>query len=245
MGWRSNLGLALSHFIFITALAAMMIFQRPVFAQSASQAFSLSGAQTLELTGEAILNVVPDELSFLIVIDHTADTMSKAYHHVEQQLDKVLTLLADFDLPATHIQAMDFSMTTLYDHQNKGIIKGYTAQRTVSVNLDDILSYGEMIQALSNSGSYRFEQLKLSSSNYPALEQQALTAAYQNAAEKAQAILKASNHSLVGLVNLVELSDTNQRPFLVRSASSASRASAFSEGSISVTKKIIARFQFN
>ena len=71
MGSRSNLDLVLSRFIFITALAMLIFFQRPVFAQSATQAFSLSGAHTLELTGEASLDVVPDELSFLIVIDHT------------------------------------------------------------------------------------------------------------------------------------------------------------------------------
>ncbi|MEE3239618.1 MAG: SIMPL domain-containing protein [Pseudomonadota bacterium] len=241
MGSRSNLDLVLSRFIFITTL---IFFQHSVFAQSATKAFSLSGAHTLELTGEASLDVVPDELSFLIVIDHTADTMSKAYHHVEQQLGKVLALLADFDLPATHIQAMDFSMTTLYDYQNTSSIKGYTAQRTVSVTLDDLLIYGEMIEALSNAGSYRFEQLQLSSSNYPALEQQALTAAYQNAAEKAKAVLKASNHTLLGLVHFTELNSSNHRPYLARSVSSASDATAFSQGSISISKKIIAHFQF-
>ena len=219
MGSRSNLDLVFSRFIFIIALATLIFFQRPVFAQSATQAFSLSGAQTLELTGEASLDVVPDELSFLIVIDQTSETMSKAYHHVEQRLDKVLTLLADFDLPATHIQAMVFSMTTLYDYQNTRSIKGYTAQRTVSVTLDDILIYGEMIQALSNAGSYRFEQLQLSSSNYPILEQQALTAACQNAAEKAKAVLKESNHSLLGLVYLTELKNSNHSPYLARSIS--------------------------
>ena len=244
MGSRSNLDLVLSRFIFITTLAALIFFQRPVFAQSATQAFSLSGAHTLELTGEASLDVVPDELSFLIVIDHTAENMSKAYHHVEQQLAKVLALLADFDLPATHIQAMDFSMRTLYDYQNTRSIKGYTAQRTVSVTLDDLLIYGEMIQALSNAGSYRFEQLQLSSSNYPALEQQALTAAYQNAAEKAKAVLKASNHTLLGLVHLTELNNSNHRPYLARSVSSASDATVFSQGSISISKKIIAHFEF-
>ena len=96
-------------------------------------------------------------------------------------MGKMLELLADFDLTAIHIQAMDFSMITLYDYQNTSRVKGYTAQRTVSVTLDDIMIYGEMIQALSNAGSYRFEQLRLSTSNYPVLEQQALTAAYQNA----------------------------------------------------------------
>ena len=244
MGSRSNSGVVLSRFVFITALAVMIFFQRPVFAQSATQAFSLSGAHTLELTGEASLDVLPDELSFLIVIDHTAETMSKAYHHVEQKLGKVLELLTDFDLPATHIQAMDFSMITLYDYQNTSRIKGYTAQRTVSVTLDDIMIYGDLIKALSDAGSYRFEQLQLSSSNYPALEQQVLTAAYQNAAEKAKAVLKTSNHTLLGLVHLTELNDSNHRPYLARSVSSASDANVFSQGSISISKKIIAHFEF-
>lgn len=244
MAWRSNFSLSLSHFILFNALVAMMILQRPVFAETSPQVLSGTGAHTLELTGEATLDVIPNLLSFVIVIDHSADTMSKAYYHVEQQLDRVLNLIADFDLPASHIQAMDFSMTTLYDYQNTKSIKGYTAQRTVSVTLDDISNYDAMIQALSNAGTYRFEQLKLSSSHYPVLEQQALTAAYQNAADKAKAILKASNHTLLGLVYLTELSDANHRPYLARSVSSASSATAFSQGSISISKKIIARFEF-
>ncbi len=244
MNWRSNYGLIFSYLMSITVLAAMMIFQRPVFAQTVTPALSVSSAHTLELTGESSLDVAPDQLSFVIVIDHTANTMSKAYHHVEQQLERVLSLLGDFDLPENHIQAMDFSMTTLYDYQNAKSIKGYTAQRTVSVTLDDILNYGAMIQALSNGGSYRFEQLKLSSSNYLALEQQALTAAYQNALEKAKAILKTSNHTLLGLVYLTELSDSNQRHYLARSVSTASNGTALSQGSISISKKIIARFEF-
>ena len=122
MGGRSHLGLTLILFIFITALTAIIFFQLPVFAQSTTQALNQGGPHTLEQTGVASVNVVYDELSFLIVIDHTADTMAEAYLHVERQLVKVLAVLVDFDLPTGNTQGMDFSMTTLYDYQNARII---------------------------------------------------------------------------------------------------------------------------
>jgi hypothetical protein len=51
MAWRSDFSLSLSHFILFNALVAMMILQRPVFAETSPQVLSGNGAHMLELTG--------------------------------------------------------------------------------------------------------------------------------------------------------------------------------------------------
>ena len=239
--------------ICLFVLLASALLQSIVFAQSSAQTINLNESDAInstipnmiELIGEATLNIVPDELSFTLVIEKTDDTMSLAYRHVEQQLSQVLKLLQAFELPDSQIQAMDFSMTTLFDYQNNKKIIGYSAQRTVSVTLKSISDYGDIIQLLSNAGNYRFEQLKLSSSNYLSLEKKALAAAYQNAVEKAQAIFLASDNTLLGLIHLREANIVSHRPLSLRSVSLNSGTDNFSEGSISITKRVVAHFEFN
>jgi hypothetical protein len=228
----------------IFTLLASIFFQSAVFCQSALPAAMAHESNILELSGEATLTVIPDQLSFTIIVVSNDDIMSVAYRQVERQVSKILTLLTDFDLPDANIQAVDFSMTTLFDYQPQTKISGYSAQRTVSIILEDISDYGSIIEALSTAGNFRFEQVKLSSSNYSDLEQQALVAAYQNAADKAQAIANASGNTLLGLINFRESNVSISRPYRARAGSIKANTANISEGSISITKNIVAQFGF-
>ena len=228
------------------ALLLVTLYMFSLSSAQASDASSiLNGTKTIVINGQGSVSVEPDQIRFVIGVDARAPKASIAYKAVEKKMQKIMSVLSDFDIPAADVQAMDLSINPVVDYQRQQEIIAHDAKRNVAVKLMDINQYGAIMESLGRLGIMRFENVQLASSQQEALALQALEAAYKNAENKAQVLARASNRKVLGLIYIKEHGSRPAPVFKGRMAMMASSESAAttSKGSIGVESTITATFE--
>lgn len=202
-----------------------------------------SQRNTIVVQGKGSINVVPDELQFVIGIDARAPTADRAYAQVEDKMKEVMRELQRLDIPAKDIQAMSLSLQPVIDYKKQQQIIGHDARRDIAIKLRDIDRYGVVMQALGEIDITRFQNVQLLSSRQQALAVEALEKAYLDAAAKAERLTKVSGTQLKGLVHLQEHGSRPPQMMTARmSMEFDSAAATTSKGTIGIEASITATF---
>ncbi|MNI30573.1 26 kDa periplasmic immunogenic protein precursor [compost metagenome] len=156
----------------------------------------------INVVGSGEISVKPDIAYLTIGVETQAATAKEAQSTNSSKMAKLNTLLKDtWKIDPKDIQTGQFYVQPNYSYSEKEgqKVKGYAAYHTINVKYRDLSKIGELLDAASNVGANRIDNIRFSTENPDQYQEQVIQKAMANADLKASAIAKAAKRQ-VGLV---------------------------------------------
>lgn len=240
---RSNQRLFLA-----TVFLALLHATHLAFAES--QANTQSELNTITVTGAGKIEVAPDEVHFSISISEQAPQVQPAYKKTEQLTADAIRALKRIGIDQKKVQALAVNIQPVIDYKSRERdVIAHQVTRDISVKKASTKEYAESIQALSELGITRFNNVQIKASNEDELIIQALEKAYANAELKAKRIAERGARNIDKLMTLAESGAGAPQPIyqarMMEIAADSSNAATISTGLITITRSVQATFKLS
>lgn len=168
------------------ALALLTLAALPAAATPPVPA-SPSAQRGLTVTGTASVRVRPDIVGFSFGAQANGATAQAALQASSAQMTKILAALKAAGIAADDLQTQQVSLSVRTGRDGTTIV-GYTASNSAAATVRNLTKAGVVIDAAVAAGANQVSGPEFSRSDAEALVRQALTAAYDRAKAKAQAL---------------------------------------------------------
>ena len=187
---------------------------------------------TIDVTGEGIVRVVPDEVTINIRVENTGENTKTLKKQNDETVNDVLKFLKKMEIADKDVQTEYMNLNKNYDYNTKTYT--FAANQSISIKLRDLKKYEEVMNGLMETGVNRIDGVSFSSSNNKALESEARKKAVENAQMKAKEYASVLNQTVGKAVSISEFSNNNgPGPIMYKSAMMANE-SAGDQQTISV-----------
>lgn len=221
----------------------------------------VSKAPTIEVTGTAEINVVPDEVSISLNVSKTDKSLSVAKSQNDDGVAAVIALTKKFGIDPKDVKT-DF-ITVREKHEKRRISKtdddyqdvfvGYTVSKTVVVKLRDIKKFEDFFSEAVKSGVSQIGSVVYSSSQLRKYKDEARAMAMRAAREKAGALTREIGQSIGKAVSIEEQDVDGFRSSSANASSNSFSVSdddsdaseTFSVGTISIKAQVKVEFLLN
>jgi len=104
----------------------------------------------VNVTGEAEVRVVPDEVVLTVGVETRDEKLSTAKSDNDKRIRKVLDLTEDYGIEAKHVQTSYISVEPRYDDDYYGseVLKDYWVRKTIVITLKDISKFEDLLTDL-------------------------------------------------------------------------------------------------
>ena len=178
-----------------------------VFSFFVSQAFTqsvnpLPDVPVVTVQGTGQISARPDRASIRLGAEVQADTAAKAQSEVNALVKKALAAIKDAGVSEKNIRTTGLNLYPVYSQQRRSTgndeprVTGYRASNILQVQVDDLDLVGKVIDAAMEAGINRLEGLNFEIRNDLPFRREALSAATQEAKNKASAIAQSLGMSL-------------------------------------------------
>ena len=169
-------------------------------------------------SGEAIVKVKPDRAEISIGVITESPTAQAAAAENATQTAQVLDALKKTLGSAGELKTAGYSISAQYQYTNGQPQKltGYQASNTVSVVVTDLSLLGKVIDAASNSGANNINAINFDLKDDSAIRLQALAEATEKARSSAEAIAKALNLKVTGVLQAETGEAPSFRPLMTQ-----------------------------
>ncbi len=168
--------------LFLLAISLTMFAQNP------------TEINTVNVTGEGIVKVVPDEVTVSVRVENTGENTKVLKEQNDVAINEVLKFLKKMGIADKDIMTEYINVNKNYDYNTKTY--SFSANQSLSVKLRDLKKYEELMKGLMDSGINRIDGVNFSSSKEEELESQARIKAVQNAKMKATEYAGALNQTI-------------------------------------------------
>jgi uncharacterized protein YggE len=144
--------------------------------------------------GEATVNVAPDQATVDIGVVTQAATAQAAAAQNASRLQSALDQLRNLLGKGADLKTVGYSLNPNYQTPKNGgpaTISGYTASNTIELTLTDLSQVGKAIDAATQNGANRVQQLQYGLKNQRTAQAQALRLATERARANAEAMAEA------------------------------------------------------
>lgn len=171
-----------------------------------ADAATADSLHTISVQGNASYSVAPDRASIAIGITNYAVTAKEAQAQNAAIATAVQNKLKELGITANNIQTRNYTFYPVYNNDSKhsNEIKGYTADNTVCITVDDTSKIGILIDDALEAGANKVNSVDFSLKNPQDLEQKALSAAVNNAREKADLLAAAAGKQVINVLSISE-----------------------------------------
>ncbi|MFC0190204.1 SIMPL domain-containing protein [Fictibacillus aquaticus] len=165
--------------------------QQPYLYQGLSQPIVQRNTNTLLVTGEGTLTVVPDQAIVTLGVITENIQLSTAQKENNDKTSAVIQSLLAMGVKNEDIQTTSYRIEPQYNYEDgKQIFRGYQVSHQLKVTIRDIAKTGQIIDRAVASGANSVTSIEFSISSINAYYNQALALAIQNAQLKALTIAK-------------------------------------------------------
>ena len=162
---------------------------------------------SIRTSGEAIVTAAPDRAQIDVGVVTQADTSQAAVTQNAQKLEATLARLRQLLGARADIKTVSYTVTPNYRYPKEGgepTISGYTATNIVRVTLDDLKKVGAVIDAATQAGSNRIQNLRFMLKDEAPVQAQALREAAVQARAKANTLASALNLRITRVLSIAE-----------------------------------------
>lgn len=138
---------------------------------------------SVDVTGEGFVNVVPDEVTISLRVEHSGKNAREVKQLNDQTVSEVLKYVKRSGVEEKHVQTEYVRLSKNYDYNTKTY--NYVANQSMTVKLVDLGKYESLMNGLLETGINRIDGISFSSSNMTTLESEARKKAITNAKLKA------------------------------------------------------------
>jgi uncharacterized protein YggE len=178
-----------------------------------AQTVDVSNLPTIQVTGTAEIQVVPDEVTFFLRVHKSDKSLVAAKAQNDENVKKILDLAKRFGIAAQDVKTDYISVAEKYDRvkprgeeEYKSVFAGYTISKTVIVKLKNISRFEEFFSDVVSIGVTEIGNVSFESSQLRKFRDQARAMAIRAAKEKAEAIVKEIGQSIGKAVSIEEQS---------------------------------------
>ena len=166
---------------------------------------------TVNVTGEGIVLVVPDEVTINVRVENTGKNSKELKSINDRVVNDVLAMVKRMGIADKDVQTEYVRLSKNYEYNTKTY--NYAANQSVSIRVRDLKMYESLMNSLMDSGINRIDGISFSSSNKAALESQARKKAIENAKMKAEEYSGVLNQSIGKAISISEYrTDNNPQP---------------------------------
>lgn len=179
---------------------------------------------TIDVTGEGIVRVIPDEVTINIRVENTGENTKTLKQQNDATVNEVLKFLKKTGIDDKDVRTEYMNLSKNYDYNSKTYT--FAANQSLSVKLRDMNKYEPVMKGLLDTGINRIDGVTFSSSNKEALESQARKKAVENAKIKANEYASVLNQIVGKAVLISEFrNNSGPQPMMYKSAMMADSAS--------------------
>lgn len=161
---------------------------------------------TIDVTGEGIVRVVPDEVTINIRVENTGENTKTLKEQNDATISEVLKFLKKMNIEDKDVKTEYMNLSKNYDYNSKTYT--FAANQSLSIKLRDLKKYEPVMKGLIDTGINRIDGVSFSSSNKEALESQARKKAVENAQMKAKEYVSVLNQTVGKAVSISEFQNS-------------------------------------
>jgi len=154
--------------------------------------------RSLSINGSGTVYVTPDMASINLGIQTRDEQVKDATAENNRVIERIREVLAEYGVQEADVQTTNFSVYPYSEFDPDGMASNVTYQvdNTVNVTVRDISKLGEILDAVIDAGANSIYGIQFAVSDQESAYNQAMEAAVENAAERAEVLAAASGAEL-------------------------------------------------
>jgi uncharacterized protein YggE len=172
---------------------ASLVSTQPVFAQ-----ISPNPSSTLNVTGDAAVNVMPDRVRLFLGVESRNKSLLVATAENDVGVRKVIEAARALNIPAGDIQTDYIEVDLSYDSHIGTIVDFYQVTKTVQILLKNVPQFEELLRQVLLAGANHIYDVEFSTSELRKHRDAARALAVKAAQEKASDLAAAAGLRVVG-----------------------------------------------
>ena len=211
-----------------------------------SAAFAQDNHNTayVSVNGEGTVTVVPDVVTINLGVSTEAKDAQTAKSENDKAIDAVIKYTKKMGIPENNVKTQYVSLNKRTKYEEKEDY--YFAQQTMTIKLEKLDMYEELMQGLVSQGANTINGVDFSSSNIKEYENKARAAAVNNAKDKAQQYAQVLGQSIGKAVAITENGVSNFVPLqraMMKTSSADASAETLSPGEMEITQEVSISFE--
>lgn len=204
--------------------------------------YSQQNQAVISVTGEGIVNVVPDNVVIRARIEHTGKSAAEVKKQNDQVVNQVIQYLKSQGIPSKNFQTQYINLNKDYNYNSKETF--YSANQSISIKLEDLSKYEKLMSGLLESGLNRIDGIQFQSSRQDELETEARKRAILDALQKAKEYAGALGQEVGKAQSINELDGGNFPPMyrMEMKVQDSSEQQTIAPGEMQITVKVNATF---
>ena len=199
---------------------------------------------TVEVMGKARVMTMPDVATMTFAVETNSIRAQLAVRENAKQTDRLLNALKGLGREKVKIKTSNFSLTPVYDKDNRFQPRGYRVTNTVIVETKEIDQVGTFIDEASKVGVSRIGSLTFGTDGEEKLRKEAAVQALNQAKEIAADLAKAAGLSIKKIVR-ISYTPRGPAPLLRMEAMAAAARTPIEVGEITLEESVQVIFETN
>lgn len=201
---------------------------------------------TVDVKGEGIVNVVPDEVTVNVRVENTGSNVRELKQQNDRVISEVLQFIKGMGIADKYVKTDFVRLSKNYEYNTKTY--NYAANQSLVIKLVDLKKYEPLMNGLLETGINRIDGLTFSSSIMEKLQSQARKKAVENAKLKATEYASVLGQSIGKAVQISEFQQVSTPGPMFRSAmamDSEGAAQTLAPGEMQVSVSVNVSFVLN
>jgi uncharacterized protein YggE len=199
---------------------------------------------TIEVVGKARLMTMPNVATVTFAVETNSTRAQLAVGENAKQTDKLLKSLKDIGGQKIKIRTSGFTLTPVYDKDNRFQPRGYRVTNTVIVETKEIDQVGTFIDEASKAGVSRIGSLTFSTDGEDKLRKEAAVQALNQAKDIAADLAKAAGLTIKKIVK-ISYTPRGPAPLFRMEAMAATARTPIEVGEITMEETVHVIFETN
>lgn len=141
----------------------------------------------LQVSGVGVVEVAPDQATIILRLSHLRDTAVEAQATNAAALQALREVLEGLGITADDLKTQGVSLREEWEYQtNERVFKGYRAEHSIAVTVDDLSNVGPVLDAASEVAGVGIDGVQFGLKDRREAERLALQEAYAHAASRAR-----------------------------------------------------------
>jgi uncharacterized protein YggE len=184
---------------------ALLVFVTAAKAQTDAPEDTDQKPRTLSINGSGLISITPDVATINIGVQTESENAQQAVASNNQQSQDLLDALIAAGVADKDIHTSSFSIHPRQEYDERGQPTGavtYVVNNTVTVKVRNLDTIGSILDAAVQAGANNINGIQFDIEDRDAAQQQAITAAMDNAQERAEVLAESAGVELVEIMSL-------------------------------------------
>ncbi len=168
----------------------------------------------VSVSGEGKIKITPDIATVTIGAYTIAETTEKSQDENSAKINKIVEALKNQNIKDEDLQTTNYQIGPEYDYsEGRSKVIGYRTDQNINVIIRDLQNVGRVLTKAAEAGANNIQGVGFTVENMEKFKKDALDLAYQNAQERAVALVTASGSELGEVISITESEVNIPGPF--------------------------------